>query len=230
MDSKSIGIKQREKILQYIINYIQEHGYAPSVREIGEGVGLKSTASVHSHLVRMERDGMIETDVGLGIPRAIRVPGYEFVKDAAEGGFMPEKKVQAPAWIYEAAYFPNEEELFQKIEKALGVRLFTWQKTWILLGVERRTGRTTAECLRALLMPDGKPIDFSYGPSSAKERVYRDTLLELKEKLDEAGIPTNPIARTKDEYNCLLRRWNKNIERSLEQSKTSICPRNLWKQ
>lgn len=81
MDSKSTGIKQREKILQYIIDYIQEHGYSPSIREICEGVGLKSTSSVHSHLVRMEKEGMIETDVGLGTARAIRVPGYKFVKE-----------------------------------------------------------------------------------------------------------------------------------------------------
>lgn len=120
--------------------------------------------------------------------------------------------VQAPAWIYEAAFFPNEEEMFKKIEKALGFRLFTWQKIWIIYGVERRTGRTTAECLRALLMQRPKPIDFTHAPRSAKEKIDRDILLELKGKLDEAGIITNPIAHTKDEYNRLLRIWSKNME------------------
>ncbi len=70
----------REEILQAIIRYIDQHGYSPSVREIGDMVGLKSTSSVQSHLTRMFTDGMIESDAGLGFPRAIRVPGYKFVK------------------------------------------------------------------------------------------------------------------------------------------------------
>lgn len=52
-----------------------------SVREIGDGVGLKSTSSVQSHLRRMFDEGIIETDAKFGSPRAIRVPGYRFVKE-----------------------------------------------------------------------------------------------------------------------------------------------------
>ncbi len=74
------GRQKRKEILEAIISYIQEHGYAPTVREIGEMVGLKSTSSVQSHLNRMLVDGMIETDARVGSPRAIRVPGYEFKK------------------------------------------------------------------------------------------------------------------------------------------------------
>lgn len=70
----------KERIFNYIVQYIQEHGYAPSVREIGYGVGLKSTNTVHCHLVRMFNDGVLETDAGPGSPRAIRVPGYDFVR------------------------------------------------------------------------------------------------------------------------------------------------------
>lgn len=71
----------KQKILEFIISYIQLHGYPPTVREIGNGVGLKSKSSVHAHLIRMLNDGMIETDVGTGSARAIRVPGYKFVKE-----------------------------------------------------------------------------------------------------------------------------------------------------
>ena len=70
----------REKIYNYIVQYIQEHGYAPSFREIGEAVGLKSTSSIHRHMLRLFNDGMLETDAEPGSPRAIRVPEYEFVK------------------------------------------------------------------------------------------------------------------------------------------------------
>ena len=74
------GIEMRQKIKEAIVQYICEHGYSPSVREIGKMVGLKSTCTVHNHLVIMFEQGMIETDCDLSSPRAIRVPGYEFVK------------------------------------------------------------------------------------------------------------------------------------------------------
>ena len=72
-------LDMNEKILQFIIDYIQEHGYSPTIREIGAGVGLKSTSSVVYHLKCMLKCGMIETDAGFGSSRAIRVPGYKFV-------------------------------------------------------------------------------------------------------------------------------------------------------
>lgn len=77
------GIQTRKIIYEKVVEYIQIHGYSPSVREIGEMTGLKSTSSVHSHLLRMFDDGMLETDAPLGTPRAIRVPGYKFVKESA---------------------------------------------------------------------------------------------------------------------------------------------------
>lgn len=70
----------RTAIQKFIVDYITEHGYSPSVREIGDGVSLKSTSSVQRHLVKMLENGELETDVGIGIPRAIRVPGYKFTK------------------------------------------------------------------------------------------------------------------------------------------------------
>ena len=68
----------RARIRQFIIDYISSNGYPPTVREIGDGVGLKSTSSVHNHLHTMRLMGVIEGEIDK--PRAIRVPGYEFVK------------------------------------------------------------------------------------------------------------------------------------------------------
>lgn len=68
----------RINILNFIIEYITKYGYPPTVREIGDGVGLKSTSSVHNHLQTMRLMGVIEGEIDK--PRAIRVPGYEFVK------------------------------------------------------------------------------------------------------------------------------------------------------
>lgn len=75
------GIHARKAILKYIIDYIQKHGYPPTVREIGDGVGLKSTSTVQNHLTIMLDEGMIESDGKISSPRAIRVPGYRFVKE-----------------------------------------------------------------------------------------------------------------------------------------------------
>lgn len=68
----------KEKIFEFIVKYISDNGYPPTVREIGNGVGLKSTSTVHSHLQTMKLMGTIEGEIDK--PRAIRVPGYEFVK------------------------------------------------------------------------------------------------------------------------------------------------------
>lgn len=84
MDVRNIkhGEETREEILRVITDYVIEHCYPPSIREIGKMVGLKSTSTVHSHLQIMLENGMLETDYtqGSGASRALRVPGYKFVK------------------------------------------------------------------------------------------------------------------------------------------------------
>jgi len=63
----------QERILAYIQKHVDEKGYPPSVREICEAVGLKSTSTVHGHLTRLEKRGMLRRD--LTKPRAIEVIG-----------------------------------------------------------------------------------------------------------------------------------------------------------
>ena len=72
------GINRRKQILAFIIQYMTDNGFAPSNRDIGEGVGLKSTEGVKRHLDKLEKDGKIKTKSGQ--PRAISVVGYEFKK------------------------------------------------------------------------------------------------------------------------------------------------------
>ncbi len=74
------GKQKREEILTSIVGYIRRYGYPPTVREIGELVGLKSSSTVQTHLTKMLDEGIIETDAE-GCSRAIRVPGYKFVKE-----------------------------------------------------------------------------------------------------------------------------------------------------
>lgn len=68
---KEHGIELREQICQFITAYTDTHSYAPTIREIGAGVGLKSSSSVHSHLTQLEIEGRIETKPNS--PRTIRI-------------------------------------------------------------------------------------------------------------------------------------------------------------
>ena len=63
---------KREEILRFLTQFVAENGYAPSVREIMQAVGLRSTSTVQYHLNELSRAGLIETDGGKS--RAIRLP------------------------------------------------------------------------------------------------------------------------------------------------------------
>ena len=60
-----------EKILDYVNRFIQENGYAPSVREIGAAVGLRSTASVSYHIQALQDKGLLAAPGAKGRKRAI---------------------------------------------------------------------------------------------------------------------------------------------------------------
>ena len=65
-----LTIRQRE-ILEVIDHHMRERGYPPSVREIGEAVGLTSPSTVHNHLATLQRLGLLRRDPTK--PRAIEV-------------------------------------------------------------------------------------------------------------------------------------------------------------
>lgn len=58
-------------IIQFVNRFIQENGYAPSIREIGEAVGLRSTASVTYHLRALQEKGVLQGGSAKGQKRAI---------------------------------------------------------------------------------------------------------------------------------------------------------------
>ncbi len=49
-----------ERILRYIVSYTDEHGYAPTLREIANGVGLTSVGTVHRHIETLKNKGLLE--------------------------------------------------------------------------------------------------------------------------------------------------------------------------
>lgn len=67
--------KRQQDILDFIKLKVQEKGYPPSVREIGQAVGLASSSTVHGHLSRLEEKGYIRRDPTK--PRAIEILGED---------------------------------------------------------------------------------------------------------------------------------------------------------
>ena len=64
----------QQRIYEYIASCIREQGYPPSVREIGEAVGLKSPSTVHFHLKHLEEAGVIEKGAGKGRAITLTAP------------------------------------------------------------------------------------------------------------------------------------------------------------
>src|SRR5512143_2173364 len=72
MQTTMLTVRQQE-IWQFLTDYVDEHGYPPTVREIGEAVGLASPSTVHAHLANLERAGLLRRDPTK--PRAIELVG-----------------------------------------------------------------------------------------------------------------------------------------------------------
>ena len=70
--STELTARQRE-IWSFVLDYSDRHGYPPTVREIGEAVGLASPSTVHAHLANLERAGLLRRDPTK--PRALELVG-----------------------------------------------------------------------------------------------------------------------------------------------------------
>jgi repressor LexA len=66
---------RQQQIWNYLVEYVDRHGYPPTVREIGEQVGLASPSTVHAHLANLERAGLLRRDPTK--PRALELLGRE---------------------------------------------------------------------------------------------------------------------------------------------------------
>ena len=81
---------RQQQIWTFLTQYVDEHGYPPTVREIGEEVGLASPSTVHAHLANLERAGLIKRDPTK--PRALelrRDPKPDAGRPAAELHRLP---------------------------------------------------------------------------------------------------------------------------------------------
>ncbi|WP_174726948.1 transcriptional repressor LexA [Mesobacillus harenae] len=108
--------KRQTDILEFIKEEVKRKGYPPSVREIGEAVGLASSSTVHGHLARLESKGLIRRDPTK--PRAIEIleleatdhiPKYKVVNVPVVGKVTAGQPITAIENVEE--YFPLPERL-----------------------------------------------------------------------------------------------------------------------
>jgi repressor LexA len=66
---------RQQEIWDFLVDYVDRHGYPPTVREIGDAVGLASPSTVHAHLANLERAGLLKRDPTK--PRALELVGRE---------------------------------------------------------------------------------------------------------------------------------------------------------
>jgi repressor LexA len=74
--------KRQQEIFDFVRKYVSEHGYPPTVRDIGKAIGLASSSTVHAHLANLEKLGLLRRDPTK--PRAIEV-----LKDKARQTVAP---------------------------------------------------------------------------------------------------------------------------------------------
>lgn len=75
---KEQGETTRQRMYDFLVEFMTENGYSPSIREIAKGTGVKSTSNVYDHLVILEQLGMIHTENGKA--RTISLVGYKLIK------------------------------------------------------------------------------------------------------------------------------------------------------
>jgi repressor LexA len=116
--------ERQRQIFEFLATYVDAHGYPPTVREIGEAVGLASPSTVHAHLANLERAGLLTRDPTK--PRAIelhREPKAEPVADvhrlplvgevAAGGPLLAEDNVEEYLAVPEPLSKGGEEFLLR---------------------------------------------------------------------------------------------------------------------
>jgi repressor LexA len=114
--------KRQQDILSFIKDEVRKKGYPPSVREIGEAVGLASSSTVHGHLARLESKGLIRRDPTK--PRAIEIleidqdtptPKYSIVNVPVVGRVTAGQPITAIENVEE--YFPLPDTLVPSEEQ-----------------------------------------------------------------------------------------------------------------
>ena len=182
---------KREEIMDFLREFTAERGYAPSVREIMQAVGLKSTASVHYHLTELNRSGVIRVDGSknraISMQEARGVPivgvvtaGIPILAVENIEGYLPMEceagcfalRVRGDSMI-EAGIFDGDKVIVRPQQTAEHGEIVV-----ALLGDEATVKRLSLQDGEVWLMPENpayEPIDGRYAQIIGKVRtIIRD--------------------------------------------------------
>ncbi len=104
--------ERQEKILGYVQSFQEERGYPPSIREIGEHFGIRSTNGVSDHLRALERKGVLQRSGHLS--RSLRVVPSDETQAASEQARIKTEARLATRELVREAYAPSEPELMER--------------------------------------------------------------------------------------------------------------------
>ncbi|HUN33247.1 MAG TPA: transcriptional repressor LexA [Trebonia sp.] len=100
---------RQRKVLQVIRDSVQKRGYPPSMREIGEAVGLTSTSSVSYQLSTLQKKGYLHRDVGRPRTVEVRLPGHSPIRPEAGSR---EGEAEAEAVLPTSFDIPSQEAIY----------------------------------------------------------------------------------------------------------------------
>ena len=223
---------RQQEIWDFLVDYVDEHGYPPTVREIGEAVGLASPSTVHAHLANLERAGLIKRDPTK--PRALelrrepnvrRCAGAEDLHKlpllgeiAAGGPLLAEQNVEDYLAVPEPLARGGEEFLLRvKGDSMINAGILDGD----IVVVRRQQDARNGDIVVALAGDDESADEATVkrffrengtGPAPARERRHRADLRRARPdpRQGHGGVPdavsVEPLNRTlEQELNALLR-------------------------
>ncbi|MCW2929341.1 MAG: SOS-response transcriptional repressor, LexA [Actinomycetia bacterium] len=98
---------RQRKVLQVIRDSVQKRGYPPSMREIGEAVGLTSTSSVSYQLSTLQKKGYLHRDVGRPRTVEVRLPGHSPIRPEGREGEVVEAEP-----VHTSFDIPSQEAIY----------------------------------------------------------------------------------------------------------------------
>ena len=119
---------RERQLLDFITQFIQRYGYAPTLKEIGEAVGMASVATVHEHIDRLRQKGFVKKLDGTA-------RGIEVIKDQYRSG-STEASVELPVLGYIAAGRPLEPYLDPNQYMSVAPSMISQQKPNYVLQVK----------------------------------------------------------------------------------------------
>jgi repressor LexA len=170
---------RQQEIWEFLVEYVDRHGYPPTVREIGEHIGLASPSTVHAHLANLERAGYLRRDPTK--PRALELTGLRREARAA-----PDTRVQPLPLLGEIAagspllaeeqiedYVPLPERLVGGADFLLRVKGESMIEAGILDGdlvIVRKTQTATNGDIVVALVGDDETAD-----EATVKRYFRES-------------------------------------------------------